>query len=434
MAKTKVITAIDIGTEKVCTVIAGQSPEGALQILGISSIASKGIKKSQIVDLEEAIEAIIQSLDGAERMAGFGVSSAYVSVSGTHISSQNSKGVVAVASPDGEITATDIDRVIEAARAISLPSAREIIHVIPREFQVDGQSGIKDPVGMSGIRLEAEAHIISGSATALRNLTKCLSEVGITVSGFVFAGLASSLAVLSETEKELGVVLLDIGAGSTSMAIYVEGALTYSAVLPIGARHVTQDIALGTHLSLAAAEKIKLALADMPPESDAPSGETREQRRERLKREDEMDLKRLGIDEGDTLSRKMVVENIMVPRMKEMFELVGKELEKEKLFPLIPAGIVLSGGGALTVGMTDVCKRTLSLSTRVGVPTGVRGLIEDVESPIFTTAMGLILYGAKNGGEEVRANGSGFSVASLLPKNFSKLPEKIISLFKSLLP
>ncbi|PWU23970.1 cell division protein FtsA, partial [Candidatus Cerribacteria bacterium 'Amazon FNV 2010 28 9'] len=247
MSRQQVISAIDIGTEKICTIIAARDGEtGALQVVGIASVPSTGMKKSQVVDLEDVIAAITKSVDSAERMAGFSISNAYVSISGSHIASQNSKGVVAVANPDAEITSDDVRRVIEAARAISLPSAREVIHVIPREFKVDSQDGIKDPIGMSGVRLEAEAHIVTGSATALRNVAKCVSEVGVNISSFVFAGLASSHAVLSETEKELGVVVLDIGAGTTAMAAFVEGALTYSCVLPIGARHITQDIALGS--------------------------------------------------------------------------------------------------------------------------------------------------------------------------------------------
>lgn len=433
MPRQTAITAIDIGTDKICTLIVGRGADGsALQVLGVSSVPSKGIKKSQIVDLEDTIESITKSLDAAERMAGFGVSSAFISLSGSQIGSQNSKGVVAVANPEGEITASDVNRVIEAARAISLPSSREIVHVIPREFQVDGQEGIKDPIGMSGVRLESEAHIISVSSIALRNLTKCLSEVGISVSSFVFSGLASSLSTLSETEKELGVVLLDVGAGSTSMAVYVEGALTYSCVLPVGARHITQDIALGAHVSLASAEKIKLALSSMPPESIPPTGETREQRRERLKREDELDVSKLGIEDADVVSRKALVENIMMPRMREIFEMVGKELEKEKLFTLVPAGVVITGGGALTTGMGEVCKRTLSLSTRVGTPSGVQGLLEDLDSPQYATSVGLILYGSKDGGEEVRSLRSGAS--SSLGAKTSGIVEKVLSLLKSLLP
>lgn len=438
MARQTVLTAIDIGTEKICTLIVGKNPDsGELQVLGTASVPSKGIKKSQIVDLDDTIESITKSLDAAERMAGFGVSSAYISLSGSQISSQNSKGVVAVANPDGEITANDVDRVIEAARAISLPSSREIVHVIPRQFQVDGQDGIRDPVGMSGVRLEAEAHIITISSIAMRNLTKCLLEVGISVSGFVFSGLASALSTLSETEKELGVVLLDIGAGSTSMAVFVEGSLTYSAVFPIGARHVTQDIALGAHVSLASAEKIKLYLSSLPPESPAPVGETRDQRRERLKRDDEIDGRTIGVEDAGTLSRKLLVENIMVPRLREIFSMVGKELEKEKLYTLVPAGVVITGGGAATAGIVEICKRTLSLSTRIGVPTGVKGLLDDIESPSYAAAVGLVLYGQKGGGEEVKrlsSQGSDGSIGDVLRIKFSGITDKLLALIKSLLP
>lgn len=442
MPKQTVLTAIDIGTEKVCTLIVGTSQDSDnLQVLGISSIPSRGIRKSQIIDLDDAIECITQSLDSAERMAGFGVSSAYVSLSGSQVSSQNSKGVVAVANPDGEIAPSDVDRVIEAARAISLPSSREIVHVIPREFQVDGQEGIKDPVGMSGIRLEAEAHIITVSSIALRNVTKCLSEVGVSVSGFVFSGLAASLSTLTETEKELGVVLLDIGAGSTSLAVFVEGALTYSSVLPIGARHITQDIALGTHVSLASAEKLKLFMSTMVGEqSPGPDGETRDQKRERLRKEDEIDTRSVGILEVEKLSRKVIIDNIMLPRMREIFEMVGKELEKEKLFSLVPAGVVLTGGGAQTAGIVEVCKRTLSLSTRVGVPTGITGLLDDIENPQYAASVGLVLYGRQKGGEEIKRGASGGSRFS--PGSFSSvfsskaggITGKLVNLLKSLLP
>ncbi len=439
MHKQQVISAIDIGTEKVTTMIASRNEEThALQVLGVASVPSRGMKKSQVVDLEDAIDAITKSLDSAERMAGFGISSAYVSISGSHIASQNSKGVVAVANPNGEIIADDVRRVIEAARAISLPSAREVIHVIPCQFKVDSQDGIKDPVGMSGVRLEAEAHIVTGSVTAMRNLSKCISEVGINVASFVFAGLASSYSVLSETEKELGVVVIDIGAGSTSLAAFVDGSLSYSSVLPIGARHITQDIALGSHVSLASAEKIKLALSQPVHIMPASKDETREQARERKRMGDEFDPSSLGLDEQvPILSRKMLLETIMYPRMKEMFEMVGAELEKEKLFPLIPAGIVITGGGAATAGIADVCKRTLSLSTRIGVPSGVRGLLDEIEMPSYATVMGLILYGAKQGAHEIVENGVGGKIASLV-SGFSSgekgIVKKIQSLLKSLLP
>jgi cell division protein FtsA len=439
MSRQHIISAIDIGTDKICTIIATKSEEtNTLQVLGVASVPSRGIRKSQVVDLDDTIEAITKSLDSAERMAGFSITTAYVSISGTHVASQNSKGVVAVANPDSEITGDDVRRVIEAARAISLPSAREVIHVIPREFKVDSQDGIKDPIGMSGVRLEAEAHIVTGSATALRNVAKCVSEVGVNVSKFVFAGLASSYAVLSETEKELGVVVLDIGAGSTALAAFVDGALTYSCVLPIGARHITQDIALGSHVSLASAEKIKIALSNIPVESAPVKGESREEARERKRREDELDVHGLGLEEDvHSLSRRTLLENIMYPRMKEMFEMVGAELEKQKLFPLVPAGLVLTGGGSQTAGIVEVCKRTLSMSTRLGIPTGVKGLVDEIEIPSYSSVIGLLLYGAKEGGEEVSAGGMGGKFGSVFSGISTKglgILGKIPSLIKSLFP
>ena len=227
MSKNHLVAGIDIGTEKVCTVIANVSGEtNQTHVIGVASGPSAGLRKSQVVDLEEAIQSVTLSVEAAERMAGYNITSAIVSISGAHISSQNSKGVVAVAQPEGEISTDDVDRVIEAARAIALPSAREVIHVIPRDYTVDAQSGIKDPVGMTGVRLEAEAHIITGAATAIKNITKCVSELGVTPQALVFSGLASSYATLSETEKELGVVLIDIGGGSTSIAAFVDGSLT----------------------------------------------------------------------------------------------------------------------------------------------------------------------------------------------------------------
>ena len=262
MPKHKTITAIDFGTDNCATLIATVNPDtDQLNIAGISMVPSRGIRKGSIVELERAVSTLSESLDGAERMAGFPVKSAYVSISGTHISSQNSRGVVAVAAPNQEISRSDIDRVIEAARAVSLPNDRTIIHVIPRDFKVDSQTGVKNPVGMMGIRLESEAHIITGMTTAIKNLEKCVGDVGLEVNSFVFSGLASAEMVASETEKELGVVVVDIGTGSTALSAYVEGSLEYSTALPIGARHLTQDIALGCRISLEAAEKVKVALS-----------------------------------------------------------------------------------------------------------------------------------------------------------------------------
>jgi cell division protein FtsA len=396
------------------------------------------MRKSQIVDLEEVLATMTESLDAAERMAGTEVHSAVVSLSGTQIASQNSKGVVAVAAPTQEITPEDVSRVLEAARAISLPSAREIIHVIPRHFAVDSQQGIKDPVGMTGVRLEAEAHIITAQTTALRNLSKLVQDLGLQVDQCIFSGLASSEVMLTETEKELGVVLVDIGAGSTSVCAYVEGSVAYSSVLPIGARHITQDIALGCRISLESAEKIKVALSDNDFTSLKPlPGESKEDLRKRRKQEDELDPQKLGIEEQmESLSKRTLIEGIMVPRMKEMFGLIAKDLQKEQLFPLIPAGVVLSGGGAETVGMVEVAKRTLNLPARVGRPTQLKGLIDDIQKPSYATAIGLLTHAARNRRATPSTRGLklDFKLPSLGELKLQGLPQKIAELVKSLLP
>src|SRR5476651_627250 len=257
----KITVGVDIGTSKIVTLIAKIDDEGIVNILGVSEVKSAGIKKGQIVDIEDAVLAVNGSLEAAERMAGYSVSHVCAAIGGSHIQSQNSKGVVAVSSPQGEIADNDLLRVIDAARAVSMPSSREILHVLPRNYTVDGQEGIKDPIGMTGIRLEVDTHIISGSTTSIRNLKKALTEVGVDVDAMVFSGYASSLAVLSDTEKELGVVLIDIGAGTTDLSICIDGSVAYSSVIPIGARHITNDLAIGLRISLESAEKIKLFLS-----------------------------------------------------------------------------------------------------------------------------------------------------------------------------
>jgi len=436
MPRSRVITAIDLGTDKCTTLIATLDEEtNQLQVKGVAAVPSLGIRKSQIVDLEKAVTTMTESLDAAERMAGFDVKSAYISVSGTHIKSQNSKGVVAVASPNQEITHQDVERVIEAARAISLPADRTVIHVIPRDFKVDSQEGIKDPVGMNGVRLESEAHIITGMTTALKNLEKCVHDLGLSVDGFVFSGLAAAEVVVSETERELGVVVIDIGAGSTSISVFVEGTLELSAALPIGARHITQDIALGCRVSLETAEKIKLGLTSDNSNIRKPKpGESKEEFSKRKKRADIINPSDLGVYETvENLSKKKIVEGIMIPRMKEVFSMVLKVLDQNNLMPVVPAGVIISGGGAETVEIKEVAKRVLNLPARIGMPKEIKGLTMDIHKPSFVNSIGLLEYGRqRNGGTAV---GGGIKLGSLLKPILGKNPfEKIGSFFKSLMP
>lgn len=425
------IVSIDVGTDKITTIIASENPENKkINVMGVAATPSKGIRKGQIVDIEEATDAITESIEAAERMAGYSITQAVVSIAGAHIASQNSKGVVAVAEPEGEITDDDVERVIEAARAVSLPSAREIIHVIPGNFSVDSQDGIKDPVGMSGVRLEAEAHLITGSSTAMRNLTKCINEIGADATSMVFSGLAAAEAVLTETEKELGVVLVDIGAGTTSIVAYVESNLSYSSVLPIGARNITNDLAIGMRLSSESAEKIKHFL------SKSKKSDTDNLKNNKEKKDDEIDLTKLNLkEELKTVSRKTLVEGIIKPRLHEIFTMVGIELKKSATAGQTPAGLVITGGGAETIGVSAAAKRILSMPTRIGIPKGLSGLIEEIQAPAYAVPSGLVLYAARKL-PATRAGGFGLTRLSGVVKRLpgKGLAVKITEFIKSFLP
>lgn len=435
MTKNRVITAIDLGTDKCVTLIATVGEEKQLRVVGVSAVPARGMKRSVIVDLEQVLNTISQSLDAAERMAGFEVKSAFVSVGGAHINSRNSKGVVAVASPDQEITRLDVERVIEAARAISLPADREIMHVIPRDFKVDSQEGIKDPVGMTGVRLESEAHIITGMTTTLKNLEKCLNDLALKVDGFVFSGLASAEVTVTETEKELGVMVVDIGAGSTSLCAFVDGCLEFSGAVPVGARHVTQDIALGCRISLDLAEKIKLSLVESDLQLVTPlPGESKEELNRRRKKADVLELGRFGeSDTGEPLSKRTLVDGIMVPRMKEMVDMIADKMASAELLGKIPAGIVLTGGGAQTVKLAEVARKSLNLPVRVGFPERLEGLVSDIEKPSYATSIGLLTHGFRQGGGQELKQGPSFDGLSRW-FDAKSIGGKILGIIKSVMP
>ncbi len=375
MPKERIIAGLDIGSSKITTIIATLGIEGKVSVIGVSSVPSKGIKKGVVVDIDEAVEAIAQSLESAERMAGYAVSSAYVLVNGTHISSLNSHGVVAVAHQEGEISPSDVLRVTEAAQAISIPSSREIIHVIPRGFIVDSQDGIRDPVGMSGIRLEVETNIISGATTVMRNLVKCVQQVGVDVEDLVFGGIAASQAVMTDTEKELGAVLVDIGGGTTDILIFEDGSPAYAAILPIGGQNITNDLAIGLRTSLEGAEKIKEKMQTMP------EGEA------------QLDVSDLGLDTGAIPKKKLT--EIIEARLQEIFSLIALEVKKSGFSGKLPAGIIVCGGAAETVGIGETAKKVLKMPVRIGEPKGASGLIEEVSGPAYAASIGLLLYGSK---------------------------------------
>lgn len=398
MAKDKVICGIDVGSSKTATLIATAGEDGRINLIGVSAVVSKGVKKGQVVDIEAAVESITESVESAERMSGYSVSSAFVSIGGPQIESVNQHAVVAVADSGGEIKENDIERVNEAARAIPLPSSKEILHVVPRTFTVDGQEGIADPRGMSGVRLETDTHIITGPATSIRNLAKCVGLVGVEVNELIFSGLSSAHAVLTDTEKELGVILVDIGGETTDVVMYVDGAIAYSAVIPLGGRHVTSDIAVGLRISLEAAERLKEKIGQKTKTPVAPD-EAEKPPAAKKREEEVLDLKMMGIadEEGHKISRKAVVDGIIRPRLQEIFKYVGKEIKKSGFGAQTPSGLVITGGGALTVGVLEQAKYVLGFPARLGKAEGFVGLIDEIDSPVFATASGLIIYGSRAG-------------------------------------
>lgn len=431
MKKSLQLASIDIGSSKVTTIIASKSEETEkVRVVGVSSLESKGIRKSQIVDIDETLECVTESVESAERMAGASITQAVVSVSGVHIESQNSKGLVAVQEPELEITANDVDRVIDASKAVPLPNSREILHVIPRFFIIDNQEGIKDPVGMSGVRLEAETHLITGSSMVLKNMSKVIGELGIDTQGLIFSGLASAEAVLTDTEKELGVILLDIGGGTTSLAMYVDGSLSHSAVIPVGAKNVTNDVAIGLRVTLDSAEKIKRALnpgiRSLPKALDPKNPVSKKQA-------DEIDISRLGLNESmRKVSRKAVAEGIVRPRLNEIFELAKAEIQKSGFANMTPAGVVITGGGALTYNALDAARRVLGVQARIGTPTGLSGLVDEIQTPEYACATGLILHTLKNQNDQEKSSLNIGKITSNL--QFKGSVKKLLSFFKSFLP
>ncbi len=431
MPKDRIICGIDVGSSKIATLIASVDENGKINLIGVSSTLSRGVRKDQVVDIEEAVKAITESVEASERMAGYSISSAFISLGGQQVESVNQHAVVAVSEPEGEIRESDIQRVNDAARALPLSASREILHVIPRTFTVDGQEGIKDPIGMTGVRLETETHIITGSTTSMKNLVKCISQVGIDVLELVFSGIASSIAVLTDTEKELGVVVVDIGGETTSVVIFIDGSVAYSSVVPIGARHITSDMAVGLRISLESAEKIKLSLGKVQKTPATAEGtEQEEEKIAKKKEEGVLDIKALGIEETiQKISTKSVVDGIIRPRLQEIFKYVGKEIKKSGFGTQIPSGLVICGGGALTVGVLEQAKYVLGFPARIGQIEGLSGMVDEIDSPSFATGSGLILYGVTQGS----------SSQLRIPVLSGNLPikgiiQKAVSLVKSLLP
>ena len=378
MTKKEFIVGLDIGTTKVvCLVGEYHSDTQAIDIVGIGQAPSHGLRKGVVINIDSTVDSIKKAVKEAENMAGIKVNSAYVGIAGTHIKSFNSSGVVAV--KDKEINEQDVQRVIDAAKAVMIPQDREVLHVIPQEFMIDDQDGIREPIGMNGVRLEAKVHIVTGAISSAQNLIKCANRAGISVTQLCLQPIASSAAVLTQDEKELGVALVDIGGGTTDIAIFREGSLLSTSVLPVGGMHITNDISVGIRASLEAAEKIKVAhgcaMASL------------------VKEDETIEVPAVGEGKARVVSRKILAE-IIEPRVEEMFSMIQQEINKSGFGDMLSAGIVLTGGTTLLEGMVELGDFLFEIPLKRGVPIRLGGLKEVVNSPKYSTAVGLLKYGA----------------------------------------
>jgi len=396
LAKRGPLVGLDIGTTKVCVIIAEPDDDGEVHITGVGTSPSLGVRKGVVVDLDTTTRAIEDAVDKAERMAGTNVAGAIVAVSGEHIASQNSRGVVAVARPDREIAEADVSRVVEAARMAATPgSDREIIHLLPRDFLVDGQDGVRNPVGMYGMRLEVQAHIVTGASTLLANLLKCVHRAGLDIDDLVLEPLASGEAVLTQAERDLGVVLVDIGGGTTSVGVFSGGSLCHATVLPVGGNHVTNDVAVGMRTPIAEAEKLKVrhgcARAAMAAEGEL------------------IEVFHIGTREARILPRRVLGE-IIEPRFDEICGMIKAQIKRSGFDAVVPSGIVVTGGGAMLYGLAEAASEKLDAPTRVGTPDAGGTMADTVGSPLYATGVGLVLHAARQRGpgRMIRdANGNG---------------------------
>jgi cell division protein FtsA len=375
------IVGLDIGTTKICCVVGELRPAGGIQIVGMGEAASRGLRKGVVVNVDSTVEAIKTAVEQAELMAGVHIESATIGSAGGHIRSFNSRGVVTVASKDRAVTREDLGRVLEAARAVSIPQDREILHVLPQEFVLDDQRGIVSPLGMIGSHLEANVHIITAAVPQMQNLVTCANRAGIEVRDTVLQQLAAAEAVLSHDEKELGVALIDVGGGTTDLAIFGKGSIWHTAVLPVGGEHFTNDLAVGLRTPIPEAERLKKLHGTATPSL--------------VEDDDAVEVPSVGGRKHRLLSRKVMAE-ILEPRAEEIFTMIHDEIVRAGLDKALNAGIVMTGGGSLLPGMSEVAEQVFDLPVRQGLPQGAEGLIEPPAGPQHATAMGLALYGARH--------------------------------------
>ena len=382
MAKSDLVIGLDIGTTKICAVV-GEVTEDGVDVVGIGTSPSTGLRKGVVVNIEETVKSVQKALEEAELMAGCEIRSVYAGIAGSHIKGFNSHGVIAV--KGGEVTQKDVDRALEAASAVAIPLDREVIHTLPQEFIVDDQRGIIHPLGMAGVRLEVKVHIVTGAVTSAQNIVRSCHRSGLDVSDIVLEALASAKAVLTEEERELGVALVDLGGGTTDIAIFANDTIKHTGVLALGGQNLTNDIAFGLRTPMASAERIKVkygcAMVDL------------------VQQDEVIEVSTVGGREPRRLSRQLLAE-IRQPRMEEVLDLVDQELTRSGCKHLISAGVVLTGGSALIDGCQELAEQVFNLPTRIGYPRNVGGLKDVVNSPKYATAVGLLRYGAeKEGGE-----------------------------------
>jgi len=381
VTRSRRVFALDLGTTKVCCAAADLEPTG-LRVLGVGEAASRGVRKGSIIEIDAAAEAVAEAVDMAEQMAGLPIDSVVVGVAGGHITSQNSRGVVAVAAGKREVRDQDVNRAIDAARAVSVPSDREIVHVLPQQFTIDGQEGVRDAVGMAGSRLEVDAHIITGAHTAIQNVVKVAHKAGLNIDDMVLQVLASGEAVVTRDEIERGVVIADIGGGTTDVAVFSRGSIVHTAVIPVGGNHVTSDLAVGLRCDLETAETVKRSYGhclQLTLPADA-----------------EVTLTPMGYDEPVPVPQRFLAE-IIGPRAREMASLIAAEVDRAGPSGLFPGGIVLTGGGALLRGFAEVIQQETDLPARVASPEGVHGMNDEIRGPGHATVVGLLRWSARNG-------------------------------------
>lgn len=380
----RTIVGIDVGTTKVCTIVAQVHDGDRVNVLGVGMTPSKGIDKGVIVNIDDAVNAIATSVEKAERLSGYRIGTAFVGVAGRHISSLNQRGVVAISRPDHEITRNDVARAVENAQAVAIPTQREIIHVIPRAYSVDGHEGIRDPIGMSGFRLEVETHIVTGDVMAIQNLIKSVQKTGVEIDDLVLQPLASGEAVLTPDDKDRGVILVDIGGGTTDIAVFVEGGIWHTSVIPVGGNNFTNDIVLVQKTPHHTAEYLKLRYGSAI--AGEPGSES----------EDLIETDGFAPGEKQQVSRNLL-NQVLQARAEEVVELIYNEVRRSGYEGLLPAGVVITGGSAQLPRFDELMRDMLGVPVRVGIPTGLNGLSDSIDSPPYATAVGLVRWGARHG-------------------------------------